>query len=106
MMPDTPFPRPRLAIALGIAGSALLLALALWRVLGWQDRAPVEGWMTPRFVMLAHGLSGPDLLAILGPDGMTPGRTLSRIARDQGLDPAALVAEVEAAALLQAGMGK
>lgn len=99
MIPSPAFPGLRRAAGFCLAGSALLALLALGRIFGWQDRAPVAGWMTPRFVMLAHALTEADLKPILGPGGMAPGRTLARIAADRGDDPATLVAAVEAAAM-------
>ena len=87
------------------AAAALVLALAGGRILGWADRAPVEGWMTPRFVMLAYGLPAAELDGLLGPDGVQPNRTLDRIAAETGRPRIALVAEVEAAAQRHAGAG-
>lgn len=93
----TPIAR-RLIVMCGLA-AALFLVLALWLALTLEPRAPVEGWMTPRLVILTQGLSEDDLLALLGPNAMAPSRTLNRIAAEAGRDPAALIAQIEAAAL-------
>lgn len=105
-MPDAPPPAVlQRLIALALAGAALCLGLAGAVWLTRADRVPVEGWMTPRLVMLTHGLDADALEALLGPGALAPHRTIARIATDTGRDPAALVALIEAAVRSRAGAG-
>jgi hypothetical protein len=74
------------------------LAMLLWTggPAAWADR-PVEGWMTPGFVIRVHDIPAPALAQVLGVDpGSLRGRPLSEIAAQQGLPLDALLAAIEA----------
>lgn len=79
-------------LALGFAGRAARLALD-WN----RGPAPVEDWMTPRYIVHSYGID-PNLLAqVLGKvPGESPLDTLAEIARARGVQVADLVAEVQA----------
>jgi hypothetical protein len=105
MPPQPPSRGLRQPIALGTVGTVLLLRMVLEPVLGRQERASVEGWMSPRFAMRAQGLTNSDLLESLGTDGLTPDRTLARVADERGIDRADLAAATEAPAQAREGTG-
>jgi hypothetical protein len=63
----------------------------------------LQGWMTPRYIARSWQVSAPELtaLAALPPAGEGP-RTLAKIATDEGVPLAEIIARVEAALALLA----
>lgn len=68
----------------------------------WADPAhrdrPIEGWMTPRYVVQSWGLPPEIVTEALG-DGPMPGkrRTIEDLAADRGISVEELVARITAA---------
>ena len=79
-------------LALGFAGRATRLALD-WN----RGPAPVEDWMTPRYLVHSYDID-PDVLAqVLGKQpGESPLDTLAEIARARGVQAAEVTAAVQA----------
>ena len=81
-----------LALAAGLGARALMLAL------DWPPGPPpVEGWMTPSFVMHSYHVD-PDVLArvLNAQPGESPHDTLAEIAAARGIPVADLTAAVQA----------
>lgn len=90
--------------ALGLLATAVLVLRGISLIVAWEEHAPVEGWMTPRYIALAYGLPIRDLAVILDvPAAAVPAEPLSRIAQATDRDPGTLVAEVEAAVQARRG---
>jgi len=93
--------RPRWLIAAFVLALVLALAFAghaLWVVShldGGQN--PVQGWMTPGYVIHAYSVPPEVLAQVLGIDpGTARGRTLDDIAADRGIPVDVLIAAVQA----------
>lgn len=92
--------RPGLAlgllVALMLAGFFLVRSVAVLSGWGPDPERPVEGWMTPRYLVRIYDLP-PDLVAeTLGiAAGSAPREPLEAIARRRGIPLADLLAAVE-----------
>jgi len=90
-----------LAFGLIAALTLVLLIRAALFTLYWSDPAhrdpKLQGWMTPRYVAHAWQVPPEVVRAALG-DAPLPGprQSLDAIAQDRGVDPAALIAAIEA----------
>lgn len=92
-----------LAVAATLAGLVtlaflvrLVMVLAGWHQPPVQQR-PVEGWMTPRFLVRAYDLPPDALAAALGLEpGSAPRLPLDQIARQTGVPLPVLLSRVEA----------
>jgi hypothetical protein len=79
-------------LALGFAGRAAKLALD-WN----RGPAPVEDWMTPRYLVHSYDIDPEVLAAVLDKQpGESPRDTLAEIARAHGVPVADLLAAVQA----------
>ncbi|MDO9526558.1 MAG: hypothetical protein Q7J57_13635 [Gemmobacter sp.] len=92
---------PVLLGALVIAGAVTLaflvnLGIVLFNDMREPDR-PVEGWMTPRYLIRVYDLQPDDLARVLDVvPGSLPGVPLKRIARERGLPLPDLIVAIEA----------
>lgn len=85
----------------GVAGLVALVFLirAVLVLAGWgpDPARPVEGWMTPRYLVRVYDLAPDQLSEVLGIDPHTAKRDpLERIAADRGIPLPDLIARVEA----------
>jgi hypothetical protein len=79
-------------LALGFAGRAAKLALD-WN----RGPAPVEDWMTPRYLVHSYDIDPEVLAQVLGKQpGESPLDTLAEIARARGVPVAEVTAAVQA----------
>ena len=88
----------RAGLAVAVLVAALFLARALLVLAGWgpDPSRPVEGWMTPRYLVRVYDIAPDQLGPVLGlVPGSAPGQTLSAIAADRGIPLADLVSAVE-----------
>ena len=91
-----------LLIALAVLGGVLAVMFAVRLFMGvmvWQaDPArPIEGWMTPRYLVRFYDLPPETLAQTLRlPQGSAPRMTLDQIARAQDRPLADLIAELDA----------
>lgn len=86
--------------ALVFALRGLVFAGMLWM----RAEQPVEGWMTPRFIALAYGLPVERVEQTLGlTDDDARGKSLDKLARQQGRPLADLIAPLNAAIRAKAG---
>lgn len=91
--------RPRQVIAAALAIALIAAVIFLTRLAGLVVAPPgdprIEGWMTPRYVARRFEVA-PDLVARTL--GVTPGsarhKTIRAIARERGVAPGALAAEL------------
>ena len=97
--------RNRLPISLALAALAIALWFGTRLVLDVvrfhdprHDDTELEGWMTPRYIVLTYDLPRPYVAEILKLTERDRGRRLKRIAEDQGLTLDELTARVRAAA--------
>ena len=79
---------------------AMIFALRLAvLILGWgpDPARPIEGWMTPRYVVRVYDLPPEDVSRVLGlSPGTAPRLTLERIAETQGRPLAQVLADLDA----------
>jgi hypothetical protein len=79
-------------LALGFAGRAAKLALD-WN----RGPAPVEDWMTPRYIVHSYGIDPEVLAQVLEKrTGESPRDTLAEIARARGVPVGDLMSAVQA----------
>jgi hypothetical protein len=79
-------------LALGFAGRAARLALD-WN----RGPAPVEDWMTPRYIVHSYGIDPKVLARVLEKQpGESPRDTLAEIARTRGVPVADIMSAVQA----------
>jgi len=90
---------PVLAAAFGLAALVTLaFVVKLGIVMVRQDAGrPVEGWMTPRYLVRVYDLPSESLAQTLGlAMGEAPRETLDQIARRRGIALPDLIAAIEA----------
>ena len=81
-------------VALDLTGRFVHLVATRWTA---SAAMTVEGWMTPRYVVHAFGLPRDDLAKVLGlTEDDTPFMSLNDLAAERSMEPAALIAEVQA----------
>lgn len=86
-----------LAVAVLVAG--LFLARVVLVLAGWgpDPARPVEGWMTPRYLVRVYGLPPERVSDVLGIEpGTAPRLPIEDIARKRGIPLSDLIAAVEA----------
>ena len=84
-----------------VAIAVLFTARSVMFAVYWADPAhedqALAGWMTPRYVAHSWSLPPERLKPIVNPDGtFAPRRTLSEIARAEGIPLEELIARIEA----------
>ena len=98
----TPHARRRLLSTGAVVAGLVALVFLIRAVLvlaGWgpDPARPVEGWMTPRYLVRVYDLAPDQLSAVLGIDPHTARRDpLERIAAERGIPLPDLIARVEA----------
>lgn len=93
--------RPWLAAAVLVAVlvAGLFLARTVALLAGWgpDPARPVEGWMTPRYLVRVYDLPPERVSDVLGiAPGSAPRQPLEDIARQRGIPLSDLIAAVEA----------
>ncbi|MDZ4134196.1 MAG: hypothetical protein U1D06_01200 [Paracoccaceae bacterium] len=96
------------AFALAAVVTGFFVLRAAMFAIDWADPAqaqhPVEGWMTPRYIVHTYHLP-PDLLAqvLEAERGDSPRKSLTEIARARGVPLPELIGRIEA--LIEQGAG-
>ncbi|MFN3293116.1 MAG: hypothetical protein ACK4S2_09960 [Gemmobacter sp.] len=86
-----------LGLALLLAAFFLIRAALVLAGWGPDPTRPVEGWMTPRYLVRVYGLEPAALAPALGLEpGSAPRESLASIAARKGIPLADLIATVEA----------
>lgn len=85
-------------LGLAVLVAALFLGRAVLVLAGWgpDPARPVEGWMTPRYLVRVYDIAPGRLAPVLGLEpGSAPTQPLSAIATDRGIPLPDLLAAVE-----------
>lgn len=85
-------------LAVAVLVAALFLARAVLVLAGWgpDPTRPVEGWMTPRYLVRVYDIAPESLAPVLGlVPGAAPGQSLATIAAERGIPLADLLSAIE-----------
>jgi hypothetical protein len=83
--------------ALGLGGRAAVMAVT-WAVTAPDPAAPLQGWMTPRYVVRLRDVPPEVMQRLLDlPEGMGGRVTLERLAADRGVALDRFLSDLDAA---------
>lgn len=89
----------RFGLAVALLLATLFLVRAILLLAGWgpDPARPVEGWMTPRYLVRVYAIPPETLAPVLGlTQGEAPRESLETLAARQGIPLPDLIARVEA----------